>query len=86
MRLKMKRNGDEKNGAENYGLVGNYVDEMGLTARTIDGRFRQQKMWEQTVDVHNLLTHFIQGINHYFLSTVVLKKKELRNMFKRNSR
>jgi hypothetical protein len=51
MRLKMKRNGDEKNGdekngAENYGLVGNDVDEMGLTARTIDGRFRQQQIWE----------------------------------------
>jgi hypothetical protein len=46
MRLKMKRNGDEKNGAENYGLVGNDVDEMGLTARTIDRRFRQQQIWE----------------------------------------
>lgn len=48
----MKRNGDEKNGAENYGLVGNDVDEMGLTARTIDGRFRQQQIWEETVDMY----------------------------------
>ena len=35
-----------EDGAENYGLVGNEVDEMGPTAREIDGRRRQQQMWE----------------------------------------
>lgn len=33
-------------GAENYGLVGNEIDEGGPTAREIEGRRRQQAMWE----------------------------------------
>lgn len=36
-----------EDGAENYGLIGNDVEEGGLTAREIDGRRRQQSFaWE----------------------------------------
>lgn len=35
-----------EDGAENYGLVGNEVEESGLTARDIDGNRRRQQMWE----------------------------------------
>ena len=35
-----------EDGAEDYGLVGNEVDEMRPSAREIDGRRRQQHIWE----------------------------------------
>ena len=35
-----------EDGAADYGLVGNETDEVGPTAREIEGRRRQQAMWE----------------------------------------
>lgn len=37
-----------EDGAENYGVVGNEVNEMGPTAREIDGSRRRQQMWDSS--------------------------------------
>lgn len=66
-------------GAQEIGIVPNEVDEVGLTAREIEGRRRGTNLWEYVLKCYEIVVNII-----VILFAVLKKSMKLKNTSERN--